>query len=85
MSGVEQADAAFDELNDFVSNAMAESEKVAVNDPFHFTNMQDLPVVRPSAPDPGNNERNNRSRGGETEAEGRTGGAKRRPFTTAAQ
>ncbi|GMI46838.1 hypothetical protein TrCOL_g11932 [Triparma columacea] len=64
LSGVEQADAAFDELNAFVSNAMEESERVAVNDPFHFTNMQDLPAVRPSAPDPGNNERNNRSRGG---------------------
>ena len=64
MSGVEQADAAFGELNAFVSNAMDESERVAINDPFHFTNMQDLPAVRPSAPDPGNNERNNRSRGG---------------------
>ncbi|GMH57992.1 hypothetical protein TL16_g02516 [Triparma laevis f. inornata] len=53
LSGLEQADAAFDELNAFVANAMAESEQVAINDPFHLTNMQDLPIVRPSAPERG--------------------------------
>ena len=52
LSGIEQADAAFEELNAFVASAMAESEEIAINDPFHLTNMQDLPIVRPSAPDP---------------------------------
>ncbi|GMI08471.1 hypothetical protein TrVE_jg6684 [Triparma verrucosa] len=70
LSGLEQADAAFDELNAFVANAMAESEQVAINDPFHLTNMQDLPIVRPSAPDRG------ASRGGSREG-GRVGTATR--------